>query len=158
MVNRIKAVIAHYGMKAGQFADAVGVQRSALSHVLSGRNKPSLDFILRIKQRFPQVSLDWLTLGKGNMLESEEIKPGLPSDSLFSPNHAEADTMEKTEGAPIDQKGTLFDVSEEIKDTAGQENMAESEPPAPYSVSDGGRVERIVIFYRNGTFRSYHPK
>jgi len=52
MVERIKTIMAYYQLRAAQFSDAIGMQRSAVSHVLSGRNKPSLDFVLRIKNIF----------------------------------------------------------------------------------------------------------
>ena len=67
MIERIQQLISKKELSATQFSDEIGVQRSSLSHVLSGRNKPSLDFMLKIKARFPEVNLDWLLLGEGEM-------------------------------------------------------------------------------------------
>jgi transcriptional regulator with XRE-family HTH domain len=69
MIDRIKKIMESRQINSAQFADEIGVQRSALSHVLSGRNNPSLDFMLKIKQRYPEINLDWLLIGNGNMLE-----------------------------------------------------------------------------------------
>lgn len=56
----------YYGESGSSFAEKIGVQRSSISHILSGRNKPSLDFILKILTAFPEVDLYWLFNGKGN--------------------------------------------------------------------------------------------
>lgn len=54
-------------MSAKQFASEIGVQPSGMSHILSGRNNPSLDFVMKVAKRFPQVSIEWLLFGKGSM-------------------------------------------------------------------------------------------
>ena len=65
VVSRIQTVITHYNLTVSAFADKIGVQRSSVSHVLSGRNKPSLDFVLKLVKAFPEVNLYWLLNGKG---------------------------------------------------------------------------------------------
>ena len=57
------------GLSSSQMADRIGVQRSAISHILSGRNKPSLDFILKVLESFENVSSDWLLMGQNTTLE-----------------------------------------------------------------------------------------
>ena len=64
-IIRLQKVIDYYGESASSFAEKIGVQRSSISHILSGRNKPSLDFILKILSTFPEVDLYWLFNGKG---------------------------------------------------------------------------------------------
>lgn len=64
--NRIKKLMEHYQLSAAAFADKIGVQRSSISHILSGRNKPSLDFVLKITNKFKDVDIEWLLNGKGN--------------------------------------------------------------------------------------------
>lgn len=61
--NRIQKIMEYHQISASSFADKVGVQRSSVSHVLSGRNKPSLDFVLKITRVFADVTLDWLLNG-----------------------------------------------------------------------------------------------
>lgn len=55
----------YHQLSASLFADKIGVQRSSISHILSGRNKPSLDFILKITNEFKDVDIHWLLNGKG---------------------------------------------------------------------------------------------
>lgn len=68
---RLERLLAHYELSASSFADAVGVQRSSISHLLSGRNRPSLDFVLKVIARFPEVNLYWLLNGKGEFPPSK---------------------------------------------------------------------------------------
>ena len=63
--NRLKQLMEYYQFSASTFADKIGVQRSSISHILSGRNKPSLDFILKITAELQDVDIHWLLEGKG---------------------------------------------------------------------------------------------
>ena len=78
-VNRLKKVMEFHQLTASNFADAIGVQRSSISHILSGRNKPSLDFILKITNKFTDVDLYWLLNGIGNF-----PKESMQTTSLLS--------------------------------------------------------------------------
>ncbi|WP_431123578.1 helix-turn-helix transcriptional regulator [Flagellimonas flava] len=69
---RVKSVIDHFGLTVSSFADSIGVQRSSISHVLSGRNKPSLDFVLKVVKTYPEVNLYWLLIGKGKFPAPQE--------------------------------------------------------------------------------------
>ncbi|MFC2176074.1 helix-turn-helix domain-containing protein [Bacteroidota bacterium] len=71
ITERVLKIMEDHGLSSSQMADRIGVQRSAISHVLSGRNKPSLDFILKVLESFDNVSSDWLLKG--------EITPEKPS-------------------------------------------------------------------------------
>jgi len=64
-VQRLEKVINYYGLSASAFADKIAVQRSTISHLLTGRNKPSLEFVLKVVKSFPEVNLYWLLNGKG---------------------------------------------------------------------------------------------
>lgn len=73
-------------MASGAFAESIGIQQSTLSHILNGRNNPSLDVIMKVHQKYNYVNLEWLLYGHGNMSE-ETIQP--TSDfqpSLFAEN------------------------------------------------------------------------
>jgi plasmid maintenance system antidote protein VapI len=64
-VNRLEKILDYYNVSASAFADKIAVQRSTISHLLSGRNKPSLEFVLKVIKSFPEVNLYWLLNGKG---------------------------------------------------------------------------------------------
>lgn len=70
MLNRIALVLQTQNLTVSAFADRIGVQRSALSHVLSGRNNPSLDFVTKILRTFPEIRSQWLLFGEGKMYDS----------------------------------------------------------------------------------------
>ncbi|MEJ2584382.1 MAG: helix-turn-helix transcriptional regulator [Robiginitalea sp.] len=111
--ERLETILKYYDLSATAFAEEIGVQRSSISHLLSGRNKPSLDFVLKVVQRFPEVNLYWLLNGKGSFPGKKEQTP--PSPAI--PN-----TMEE-------------------KGIKGKERA----------------VEKIVVFYSDGSFREYLP-
>lgn len=71
--KRLQKVIDYYGESASSFAEKIGVQRSSISHILSGRNKPSLDFVLKVLSSFPEVELYWLLNGKGEFPSNKNI-------------------------------------------------------------------------------------
>ena len=70
-IKRLEKVIHYYGLSASSFAEKIGVQRSSISHILSGRNKPSLEFTMKILSSFPEVDLYWLLNGKGTFPKQE---------------------------------------------------------------------------------------
>ena len=73
IVSRIEEVRKNHQLTAASFATKIGVQRSAISHILSGRNKPSLEFLMKIHHSFKEVNLEWLILGKSSPL-SQDLK------------------------------------------------------------------------------------
>ncbi len=85
--KRLQKVIEYYGESASSFAEKIGVQRSSISHILSGRNKPSLEFVLKVLASFPEVELYWLLNGKG----------------IF-PNDVNSDTKNNLSPTPITSK------------------------------------------------------
>lgn len=70
--DRITKVIEYTELTPAEFAEEIGVQRSSISHIISGRNKPSLDFISKIKTKFPELEWEWLITGFGEMLINKE--------------------------------------------------------------------------------------
>ncbi|MCK9162801.1 MAG: helix-turn-helix transcriptional regulator [Bacteroidales bacterium] len=74
MQERILLLMKSFGMNPTQFADEIGVQRSSISHILSGRNNPSLDIVTKILNRFPEIDSNWLVLGKGSLVEKSKEK------------------------------------------------------------------------------------
>ncbi|WP_375324401.1 helix-turn-helix domain-containing protein [Flagellimonas sp. GZD32] len=75
IIDRVKQVIEHYGLSVSAFADEIGVQRSSMSHLLNGRNKPSLDFVMKLADSYPEVNLYWLLKGEGDFLSNGNPTP-----------------------------------------------------------------------------------
>ncbi|MBO0340886.1 MAG: helix-turn-helix transcriptional regulator [Allomuricauda sp.] len=72
IVSRIETIIEHLELTVSAFADEIGVQRSSISHLLNGRNKPSLDFVMKLVDTYPQVDLYWLLKGEGSFPKEAE--------------------------------------------------------------------------------------
>ena len=87
MVDRIKQVMEHYEETPAGFAEKIGVNRSNLTHVFSGRNQPSLDFAKKVLTAFPEVSTEWLIMGVGKMIKDPEemipVKKSYVQTDLF---------------------------------------------------------------------------
>ena len=81
--HRLNMVMDYYQLSAAAFADKINVQRSSISHLLSGRNKPSLDFVLKVLEEFKDVELYWLLNGKGSFPKKKDPDTTTPliSDS-----------------------------------------------------------------------------
>lgn len=84
MIKRIEFIVHNFGLTSSKFADEIGVQRSGISHILSGRNNPSLDLIQKILNRWPEINPDWLITGKGNFgRASEKVIPEINPETFI---------------------------------------------------------------------------
>ncbi|MFK7833419.1 MAG: helix-turn-helix domain-containing protein [Winogradskyella sp.] len=124
--KRLQKVIDFHNETASSFAEKIGVQRSSISHILSGRNKPSLDFVMKVLHSYPEVELYWLMNGKGQFPNDAKISK--------SPN---SNIEKKIQKSQIPKPSAILD--------SALDTMSDSE------------IEKIVIFYKNGTFKSYKP-
>lgn len=153
-IKRLEIILDYYSLNASTFADKIGVQRSSLSHLLSGRNKPSLDFILKILDVFPDVDLYWILNGKGTFPKSELKMNTILAAPTPIIDHQIAETQ-------IEKTADLF--SEELPN---KKNPVEEKLVTNFlntqSSSDlqknNSKIDRIVIFYKNGTFQTYSPE
>lgn len=81
MIERINLLLKAKNITARQFADEIGIQPSGMSHILSGRNNPSLDFVMKVVKRWPEVNINWLMLGNGEMYGTVplSVQPSSPN-------------------------------------------------------------------------------
>ncbi|MEI6696294.1 MAG: helix-turn-helix transcriptional regulator [Bacteroidota bacterium] len=185
MIDRILLILKTQNLSSSQFADEIGVQRSSISHILSGRNNPSLEFVTKILKRYPDINSDWIIFGKGSMYKGSDAmneaapkeikKTGLQPD-LF--NFAEVDQVEikaveaatldenpkyqaQNEESPIEKDSIIPEiqaVKDEIK--LQKKNIKiEEENEIPEKAKElqniKKTIEKIVIFYTDRTFREY---
>ncbi|WP_108869061.1 helix-turn-helix domain-containing protein [Aquimarina aquimarini] len=143
--NRIQKIMNHYAISASSFADYMGVGRSSISHILSGRNKPSLDFVMKIVDAYSDVDLQWLLYGKGTFPKTQN-NPVQVSPSTSIP--------EKNSIATTAQDLFTHPPTEEIK----SEDLTTPEKKLSSAISTEQKIEKIVFFYADGTFSSYQMK
>lgn len=136
MKDRILQLLEEKAMTLAAFADEIGVERSTMSHIKSGRSNPSLDVALKILERFPEVSTDWLILGKGSMF-GQITNPYEPT--LFDQTQPTASYT-----AEYAQK--------QAPETASQPISLQNEPSTQRS------IVRVILFYDDNTFEQIDKK
>ncbi|REC50029.1 helix-turn-helix domain-containing protein [Chryseobacterium pennipullorum] len=175
--ERISKVIEYSRLTPSEFADEIDVQRSSISHITSGRNKPSLEFIIKIKSRFPELLWDWLVTGEGEMLKSQLMEPQIlqedsteekgkptPLPDLFTMINSsdeefgndESEIEPATQGAGESFTAHQGKVEEKISASQRLENPAEQVLGQMFG-NQSNKIKRIVLFYENGKFESFEP-
>lgn len=129
IVARIQTVIDHFELSVSAFADEIGVQRSSISHLLNGRNKPSLDFVMKLVNTYPEVDLYWLLKGEGSF-------PKKVSDEIKKENTGTIEGFKERASEDVKMNGPDI----------GQHLDRDTEP------------YKIVFFYSDGTFRTFSSK
>lgn len=136
MKERILQFLKSENKSSAQFAEDIGVQPSGISHILSGRNNPSLDFVIKMLEKYPLLSTEWLLFGKGRMYRETELQ------DLFK---------EFSEPEMSSSSGHVTDLKPEtISQPAG-------ETAAAY-ISEGKDIEKIVWFFNDRSFKEYFPE
>ena len=133
MQDQIKEILVKERISSSQFADRIGVQRSSVSHVLSGRNKPGFDFIQKILVAFPEINGDWLITGSGEMYKGKS-----PSGDLFE---AKKETQSPENEEKTERKPVTLNIKKPEKDAE--------------KVLKRREIERVIVFYSDRTFREY---
>jgi transcriptional regulator with XRE-family HTH domain len=140
-VKRLEILLDYYSLNASSFADKIGVQRSSISHLLSGRNKPSLDFIMKITAIFPDINIYWILNGKEDFFKKDA------ENRTQNPKVIEiAVTPTSSQNAVIKD---LFDTTEVKNIPVEIQDMPQT------SLNQSSEIYKIVIFYKNGTFRDF---
>jgi len=144
MKERILEFLRNENKSSAQLAEEIGVQASGISHILSGRNNPSLDFILKMLEKYQFLSTDWLLFGKGSMYTDSKAQ------NLFDVNFSEtSDGSEAT--VKKDENRKKLDI----------QNVTRSYPAKDLSESPDisiSGVVKIVWFYDNNSFEEFIPR
>ncbi|MBG6111299.1 transcriptional regulator with XRE-family HTH domain [Flavobacterium sp. CG_23.5] len=150
-IKRLEIILDYYSLNASSFADKIGVQRSSLSHLLSGRNKPSLDFILKILEVFPEVDLYWILNGKGTFPKNT-IAVEKRENQVEDVSKQNSSTTSKEESIP---ENLFSEIQHPINLNSSETKKVENQNSIINSTSS--EVEKIVFFYKNGTFKVFNP-
>ncbi|SOD81955.1 helix-turn-helix transcriptional regulator [Spirosoma fluviale] len=165
--DKIKQILIDKNLTPSYFADEIGVQRSSISHILSGRNRPSFDIIQKIIRRFPELGYEWIMEEEGQN-SNQTIPAGVGYGTNRSvgrpPSIERADRFtnsgtlsyqpqspgvrsQRTEIPPVS-----LPVQPETTSSVDAQPSGNSSADKPEK-----KVERILIFYTDGSFREYTP-
>lgn len=141
MIGRITKIMEREGLTPSRFAEAIGIQRSAMSHILNGRNNVSLDVLMKILEKFTYVDSDWLLFGKGEMIREHVLtQPDLFINTSINPSDGQVASEYRREmrvDTPVNS--TKAPVVEQIT-----QQEVESK-----------KVSKIMIFYSDNTFDTF---
>lgn len=153
MINRINLILRAKNITARQFAEEIGIQPSGMSHIMSGRNNPSLDFVTKVIRRYPEIDANWLLLGKGEMYASEASLPEpvhRPEPTLFADEPDELPKVEEPSREPLYQdEAAAYKPSYMV--SAPEPQASEPQPTSTRT------LERILFIYSDNTFSECRP-
>ena len=166
--EQISVILENEGLSASQLAERLGVQRSMISHLQSGRNRVSLDLMKKIHHSFPHISLQWLMDQEGDYYEegvaplvstpkqpSSEMKSLFDDESINNPSGLKVEKGTENEKIPASGEDVV-DFSTEKRD-----KMAVSTPKEvvcqsiPTKEKPTRKIVEIVVFYDDGTYENY---
>ena len=152
MKDRITQIMQKEEMTAAQFAEKIGLSPSSLSHILNGRNNPSLDVVMKIHKACSYVNLPWLIYGEGEMEGQPEAhqseSSGVSGISLFDESafFAPEGTDERENRKEMASKNPVYAPKEIVR-----EEIKYVEKPAR-------KITEIRIFFDNGTYETFRPE
>lgn len=181
MINRINLILKAKNITARQFAEEIGIQPSGMSHIMSGRNNPSLEFVNKVVRRYPEIDANWLLLGRGEMYmtgsagltpgPSPKEKTGLTPDP--SPKDRGMDRVEPTlfsvpeatqgleETGTVDretQHAASLQEGEFVSEAGHGSSLQTGKGDLAAAESAGRRLVKILMFYDDHTFEEYYPR
>ncbi len=163
--NRIKQLIDQYELSYSDFAQQLGVQSSSISHLVLGRNKPSIDFIQKLHKQYPEVQMDWLLFGQGEPFNRENEKESNDSPTLFSAKEKAEKSEDRKEEIAISKDIETKTVKPDSKYSDTTNSISRdftTFDKEQNEISDSQRIEKevksILIIYSDGSFEEFQSK
>ena len=147
MNDRLKQFLAMENLSPARFAEVMGIQRSGISHLLAGRNKPSFEFIQKMMTAYPDINYEWLILGKGRPYKSDRQPAQIGAQNDLFTESADALTDYTDEITPESQ--SLID---ENPASEPAENRIFDPAPAHARPKTSKKIARIIVFFNDGTY------
>lgn len=144
MKERLLKFLRNENKTSAQFAEEIGVQASGISHILSGRNNPSLDFVLKMLEKYKFLSTDWLLFGTGSMYKDPKMQ------NLFDLSFQEKENS-------IEVHNNINE-SQKSSDSQGITKNIPSLTPVDSTLKASSEVVKIVWFYDNNSFEEFFPR
>jgi len=144
MKEQLIKIMTHFTVSSTRFADEIGVQRSSVSHILSGRNKPSYDFIIKILEKYPSINPLWLLTGKGAMISGEMEEKGPASEGpvyIEKRPESKEELVFETKNQEMEIKQPIDDISKQLE-----------------KVTNVNDMNSVILLYTDGTFLQYNKR
>jgi plasmid maintenance system antidote protein VapI len=144
--KRLEKILDYYGLSATAFSEKIDFNRSTISHLISGRNKPSLEFVMKVVHTFEEVNLYWLLNGKGTFPSTAEIEQ---KEIKLSANSQATEAVAPSEKSTHKNSDASVPLLESDKNVSANSVLRSS--------STSSSIDCIIIFYTNGSFKEYLP-
>ena len=151
MKERLIELINLLNCTTSQFANAIGVQRATLQHILNGRNEPSLKIIMAVHESFPQVDLEWLLYGKGNTFGETSPREPQNNDYPLFPGIENAITV--PQGKDLRDFSNVRDQREAALTRKRADNKGHNSTTGTSQESSHNRIKEVVVFFEDGTYQ-----
>ena len=173
MIDRIKQIMEYYNLTPASLAEQIGINRSSITHIFSGRNQPSLDIAKKILHCYPEIKTEWLIMGMGEMMrnaeekeltiklqnekkyqEVENIEPDLFSTPLPFISSTQGESHKRNEYGVSTKISNSREVEQDepVKITQKIQNETLLSHPVTFPVT------KIVFFYSDSSFEVFYPK
>lgn len=186
--ERIEYIMNGYGLTPSQFADKTGIPRASVSHILSGRNKPSLEVLQKVASVFPDVNLQWLMLGIGNNPEisgtiiQPDTEPSLQKvqEAIFQEEaqlfdeynnqmqqervqqqplfQSNVKRSEQRQAVAVPEKSSQRDEQPRVPKSTVKNQPQQRRVVVPRSVEQPRHIKEIRVFYSDGTYEILYPE
>lgn len=186
--ERIEYIMNGYGLTPSQFADKTGIPRASVSHILSGRNKPSLEVLQKVASVFPDVNLQWLMLGIGNNPEisgtiiQPDTEPSLQKvqEAIFQEEaqlfdeynnqmqqervqqqplfQSNVKRSEQRQAVAVPEKSSQRDEQPRVPKSTVKNQPQQRRVAVPRSVEQPRHIKEIRVFYSDGTYEILYPE
>lgn len=137
--EKLTQIIQYYKLSPTSLADRINVQRSSISHLISGRNKPSLEFIVKLTDTFPELNFDWLVRDKGNMISRQKSELNKVTNVTSKNTYVNSPT--------------LFDNL--LPENEPKKNSSIVSSSKEKIIEENKLIAKVLILYKDGSFEVY---
>lgn len=147
MERQLREIMGYYKLVPAALADRIGVQRSSISHIMSGRNKPSYDFIIKLLSAFEDLNSEWLLFGTGSMLKAGKEGSSIEQSTIFE--SLNSSNSERDKNVPLSSS-----IMEQISDHKGQQAPMQKDN---LQVTNVNKVLKVMVFYEGNKVEIFEP-
>ena len=151
--DRIRMIMEREKVPPRVFAETIGVQQSTLSHILNDRNKPSLEVVMKVHQKYDYINLEWLLYGKGEMIASAEDASAVSSSGDYQPSLFDENPVNPSKETinPENRKEMALRTAENAPKEIVKQEIRYIEKPAR-------KITEIRIFFDDNTYETFRPE